>query len=136
MTTLQPSHPATQRFVDEMLGGYIEAALFFDLDEDDKDNKGLTDSMIDRAREDCELFLSEASEDFQVVTLLAAGGLPAAQMGQDLWLTRNGHGTGFWDRDDDTYGNPYVRGYLNETTTSLGPCDIYKGDDGFLYFSN
>lgn len=26
------------------------------------------------------------------------------QAGHDFWLTRQGHGTGFWDRDDDVYG--------------------------------
>jgi len=32
-----------------------------------------------------------------------------SQAGHDFWLTRNGHGTGFWDRDKSVYGDHSAR---------------------------
>ena len=66
-------------------------------------------------RQDVERFL----------TTLEAGGIDASEvsdemLGHDLWLTRNGHGCGFWDRD---------LGELGELLTALcelmGEVDLY-----------
>lgn len=48
--------------------------------------------------------------------------------GHDFWLTRNGHGTGFWDRDPSVYphGN---RHRLTIYADTYGPCDCYVTDD-------
>jgi len=46
----------------------------------------------DAAREDCAAFVEAAGP------LIEASGLLPAQIGHDFWLTRNGHGAGFWDR--------------------------------------
>ena len=51
-----------------------------------------------------------------------------AQFGHDLWLTRNGHGVGFWDRGLGELGNK-----LTEACKKLGSHDVYCGDDGFIY---
>lgn len=66
--------------------------------------------------EDCYSFLVKA---WGIVSEL-----DLQQAGHDFWLTRNGHGTGFWDREDvykgkgeeltklaESYGEQYV--YLN-----------------------
>lgn len=53
------------------------------------------------------------------------------QNGHDLWLTRNRHGSGFWDRDYDES----VSKALTDAAHALGETDLYKGDDGELYFS-
>lgn len=34
-----------------------------------------------------------------LLNLALANGWTAEQLGHDLWLTRNGHGSGYWDRD-------------------------------------
>ena len=34
---------------------------------------------------------------------------PAAQAGHDFWLTRNGHGAGFWDGDWQKYGEMFTK---------------------------
>lgn len=59
-------------------------------------------------------------------------GYDAAQAGHDFWLTRNGHGTGFWDRDVlenpgvwEENGSPRVGGpgwdaYMVARENSLG----------------
>jgi hypothetical protein len=49
------------------------------------------------------------------------------QLGHDLWLTRNHHGAGFWDRGLAGGGK------LTELAHCLGECDLYVGDDGKLY---
>jgi hypothetical protein len=49
--------------------------------------------------------------------------------GHDFWLTRNGHGSGFWDGDlDKATGEK-----LTEAAHAYGECDLYVGDDGKLY---
>ncbi len=50
------------------------------------------------------------------------------QAGHDFWLTRNGHGAGFWDRDRGALGDR-----LTEAARAAGTSDLYVGDDGRLY---
>ena len=40
----------------------------------------------------------EASDPQDIIDYLAKPGIGWEQLGHDLWLTRNGHGAGFWDR--------------------------------------
>jgi len=42
------------------------------------------------------------------------------QIGHDLWLTRNGHGAGFWDR-----GLPHGEA-LSECAKRLGEANVYE----------
>lgn len=69
--------------------------------------------------EDCASFYREASD------MLADWS--DSQAGHDFWLTRNGHGAGFWDR-----GLPHGDA-LSELARAYGECDLYIGDDGRLY---
>lgn len=48
--------------------------------------------------------------------------------GHDFWLTRNGHGTGFWDGDWPEHGDA-----LTVECKKYGECDLYVGDDGRIY---
>lgn len=57
-------------------------------------------------------------------------GLTEAAIGHDLWLTRNGHGTGFWDRDLGEQGER-----LANIAQAMGSQDAYVGDDGLIYLS-
>ena len=52
------------------------------------------------------------------------------QGGHDLWLTRNGHGTGFWDRD---LADKPTRDALSKIAKDMGESDLYLGDDGKIY---
>jgi hypothetical protein len=47
----------------------------------------------------------------------------------DIWLTRNGHGTGFFDRSYDNEED------LVNAARKIKSKDLYVGDDGKLYFS-
>jgi hypothetical protein len=46
----------------------------------------------------------------------------------DFWLTRCGHGCGFWDGD---YG--HIGDRLTEVAKQFGNVDLYVGDDGLIY---
>lgn len=48
----------------------------------------------------------------------------------DFWLTRCGHGCGFWDGD---YGELGDR--LTTAAKAFGEVDLYVGDDGLIYQS-
>lgn len=73
--------------------------------------------------EDCKSFAADNAED------LAHAG-DDGRNGHDFWLTRNGHGAGFWDRG---YGK--VGDRLTDAAHAWGTSDIYIGDDGKLYVS-
>ncbi len=51
------------------------------------------------------------------------------QAGHDFWLTRNEHGTGFWDRD---YPEKQA-GRLTKASEAYGGFDLYIGDDGRIH---
>ena len=54
----------------------------------------------------------------------------AGQAGHDFWLTRNGHGAGFWDGDwSDNYAEMFTKG-----SKGYGQVDVFKGDDGKITF--
>lgn len=47
----------------------------------------------------------------------------------NFWLTRNGHGAGFWDGDyEETLGNR-----LTKISKTFGEATLYVGDDGLIY---
>ena len=53
----------------------------------------------------------------------------AEMAGHDVWMTRNGHGAGFWDGDwDARYGAMFTKG-----SNCYGEFQIYLGDDGLIY---
>lgn len=48
--------------------------------------------------------------------------------GHDFWLTRNGHGAGFWDRGLGALGDR-----LSEAAKVYGEVFLYPGDDGKIH---
>jgi hypothetical protein len=50
--------------------------------------------------------------------------------GVDYWLTRNGHGAGFWDRTELEEGG---LGDKLSDACRYGTVDVYLGDDGRVY---
>jgi hypothetical protein len=53
----------------------------------------------------------------------------AARAGHDFWLTREGHGAGFWDGD---YPEPQAT-RLTKASKAYGGFDLYIGDDGMIH---
>lgn len=56
--------------------------------------------------------------------------LTEEMMGHDFWLTRNRHGTGFWDRGLGELGDQ-----LTKWAQTYGEADLYAGDDGEVYLT-
>lgn len=54
-----------------------------------------------------------------------------SQAGHDFWLTRCGHGAGFWDGD---WPEP-MADQLDAAAKAFGNVDSYLGDDGKVYLS-
>lgn len=55
-------------------------------------------------------------------------GIDPGQAGHDFWLTRNGHGAGFWDRGHGQQGDD-----LHKWAKSYGEANLTVGDDGLVY---
>lgn len=68
---------------------------------------------------------------------LATGHWSPDQLGHDLWLTRNRHGVGFWDRYSK-WGEDHEAYDLGEVLTSvahdMGEQYAYVGDDNMIHF--
>ena len=113
--------------IDDFTRAYIECALWSSVDDNGDQMDSLYDisdissSTLDRMTEDCERFVEEHGHMFLC---------DDAQAGHDFWLTRNGHGDGFWDRDDSYYTDKEA---LTEYAHAYGAFDLYVGDDGIVH---
>ncbi len=119
----------TNTHLSPFVRSYIETALWSSTDNDGipLDDTRYTDTelaeeTIGKIIGDCERFqvAAEAFPGFSELTQPIA---------HDFWLTRNGHGAGFWDGD---YPEPLAT-QLTDLAHSFGTCDLYIGDDGKIY---
>lgn len=114
--------------VGRVLHEYLVCALWSSCDENDvpfdrdHDIEDLAPESVKESREVCVDFLTTNQAD------LEASGLDESQIGYDLWLTRNGHGAGFWDRGLGEIGDR-----LSDMSKPYGEGYVYKGDDDQLY---
>lgn len=90
------------RAVDTMNAAYIEAVFFTETGDNDQPpaTAELTDLFKAQAYLQCRNFYWGVTEELSV----PESQINWARAGHDLWLTRNSHGAGFWDREDNTYG--------------------------------
>ena len=105
---------------DKILNSYLYTALWTAELESDFSIEDGDEDFIVNAKKDIELFVDLSGH------LLA--GVAEDDIGHDLWLTRNGHGAGFWDGDYPEAGKE-----LDKIASKMGGKDIYVGDDGKLY---
>jgi len=118
--------------LDAFTTAYLECALWSSTDESDESggepldaNYGLDDlslETIQGAIDDCAAFQAANADDL--------ADLDDEQSGHDFWLTRNGHGAGFWDRGLGALGDR-----LSKACKPYGSVDLYVGDDGKVYGS-
>ena len=106
---------------------YLVCALWSSTDDDGEpldDRYGVEDISAES--------VARAESDFREFTLKAGGlldGLDLTQVAHDLWLTRNGHGAGFWDGD---YSEE-VGSKLTDLAHDMGELNAYVGDDSKVY---
>jgi hypothetical protein len=84
------------------------------------DTSNIAEESKQKAQKDCESFLQQVE---------AAGLELNEDAGHDFWLTRNGHGAGFWDGDYEKE----VGQKLTDIAKSFGEANPYVGDDGQAY---
>jgi len=119
-----PEFTPTDANCDAFTLDYLEAVEWL-LDEEDRSRViGFAQETIEKAKEDCAEF-QEANQD----DLNAYQDATGYTGGVDLWLTRNHHGAGFWDRGLGDLGKRLT------DASRLGECDSYVGDDGLIYFT-
>lgn len=130
----------SERSLKLFTNAYIESALWSSMDDDDVPldrNYGVEDIALEtlvRMQADCRAFV-EANED-AIVAAIDSGQVRCGpdfeeygHAGHDFWLTRNGHGAGFWDGD---WPEPWAD-LLDKAAKAAGECDLYVGDDGRIY---
>lgn len=135
--------------MDKFTQAYIECALWASTVDDPRypagqDNPGgepmdnhysaddLAPQTIGRMMSDCAEFQERAGSLMAESSLATHPAFPAEERaGHDFWLTRNGHGAGFWDGD---WREPAAT-ELTKLAHSFGECDLYVGDDGLIYAS-
>lgn len=113
---------------------YIETALWSTNDESNESggvplDRNYSQSDIDAEtlaamKRDCDEFYS-AEEEFWLPEEYGAGaqvGIDDERAGHDFWLTRNGHGTGFWDEEDLSEEN---QKHLSDASKKFGTFDLY-----------
>ena len=76
-------------------------------------------------RADCHDFIRSNFADLQEY---CSGPRDESNAGHDFWLTRNGHGAGFWDRGLGELGERLTR-----AAEVYRGVDLYPGDDGQIY---
>jgi hypothetical protein len=120
-----------QECTEEFFNGYIEFALWSSSDPNDDSGTSferlnydkeddIAPETLAKMKEDCDNFYSEyhdwwenENDDYK------AGG--------DFWLTREGHGAGFWD------GGYKLGKELTDAAHAYGEFTLYLGDDGMIH---
>lgn len=97
-----PEH--TPQGLDDFTTGYLKAVEWLLPEETNREKiRGFTRDAIKKAKEDCADFQKANATDLELYQELRGKGLEYA--GHDFYLSRCGHGAGFFDRDDDPVFN-------------------------------
>lgn len=131
--------------IDSIVSSYLEAVIFTEYDngvtiteedpeyDEDGDNiiypfndksvDDFSDEAKNQAYEEIAWFIDNAGSAIDDIT--------DESIGHDIWLTRNGHGAGFWDKGYDSD----IEEVLEQLSKDLGDMYAYVGDDDKIYFS-
>jgi hypothetical protein len=121
--------------LDDFTRAYITCALWSSTDDNDDPldehfNIGcIAPETLAGIIKDCADFQSSNGLDIEAGPLRETTDGDYSRAGHDFWLTRNGHGAGFWDGD---WPEP-AASRLTESAQRFKGCDLYVGDDGKLH---
>lgn len=126
----------TELNFEKFVQAYIAAALWSSTDEagDPLDDSHSPDDIapetLQQMREDCRDFFDGMQKDLQEYCEATDSEEWSGEScaGHDYWLTRNGHGAGFWDRGLGALGQR-----LSDAAKVYRGFDLYIGDDGKIY---
>lgn len=121
--------------LDSFTQGYVEAIFFTECHSDNPELEDATFSdlsleALSAIGKDCTDFNLAADTWLHKAYLHGDMSYDMRRAGNDFWHTRNGHGVGFWDRGLGAAGEE-----LTKLAECHGTCDVYRGDDGKVYFS-
>lgn len=126
--------------LEEFVQAYLTTALWSSNDDngdpldDNRDESDIAPDSRTKMEADCAAFynanlpLMEAAIETDNVKYGPDFGL-YGRAGHDFWLTRNGHGAGFWDGD---WPEPFAT-QLSDAARATGMRDLYVGDDGAIH---
>ncbi len=131
---------ATKEQIATVAKHYLIACIFTDAPEGT--HPRATIAAVKKAYEDCSAFIEACGPLFDMAMAQFSEGYGAhpdagsaeAAFGHDFWLTRQGHGTGFWDRKElgDKLGKLLTK--LCGFRTDF--CEVYpEFYRGWLYFN-
>jgi|ERR1700722_455567 len=118
----------------EFVSGYVECALWSSSDPDTEAPLDAEYDVLDFTSDACERAAYECAEFWQANEIdltwyfqsIAVGDWTAESMaGHDFWLTRNGHGTGFWDREAGQAGEN-----LADAARKYGEVNVFPETSG------
>lgn len=117
--------------IDNFTRSYITTMLWAETDQSNDQGgdpldanysgEDIDEDSLERIVKDCKAFQDRAA------SLL--DGLDLETAGHDFWLTRNGHGAGFWDGD---YKKD-IGEALTKLSKQFDAIDVVVGDDGKLH---
>ena len=116
--------------LEKMVSAYIECALWSSMDQKANGDEiqfedyEPSEELLIQAEKDCKAFIDKCGD---LVEVYLTSQTPS-QAGHDFWLTREGHGTGFWDRGLEALGER-----LSDIAKSFGEGNLYIGDDDLVY---
>lgn len=120
-----------QKILEMVVKAYIEAFYFTDTGSDaDIDKLALlAQESYFGAVETCSDFLKQAAS-LGLLEDYTDTGATWESFGHDLWLTRNSHGAGFWDRGHGKLGLD-----LSKLAKALGSASAFEDNDGLIYWN-
>ena len=135
-----------QKIISAVVQGYLECTLWVMPGDEENENPGdsisiceLPPQTVALAHADCAAFLKACGDLFNQA--IERDGYTAERFGHDFALTRNGHGAGFWDRDElkaHDLGDKIsaLCGWTGGRRTRFTENNLYLADDGLAYFES
>jgi hypothetical protein len=109
--------------VEIILEHYLGCALWTNEELDNFSILDIEEESKEQAKKDIEAFLEK------IKPLETEGEIECPeQIGHDFWLSRNGHGTGFFDRMEDVYQDQ--QDVLQEIAKTFPEVNIFLGNNG------
>ena len=117
-----------------MLDAYLEVMRLTDggPDRPDFNAARLSPDAEATARQDCQRFFDLAKPLLE--RSVHIWGYDWIDAGIDFWLTRNGHGSGFWDQKCLAHNDLGQK--LSQIAHEMGPSESYLGDGGRIYLTS